>query len=462
MKKIILLIYFIVSLQTTFSQSNNIDTTLQTIIAEKDDYKRIDMMIHFFGMTSEIDPVLDMQNAQKLLSLAKKNKDKITEAFALSEIGYDYRAFGNTAKSLEYNLKADLLAKKTGNEKLISHTGLSLAHIYKDQADYSKAVGTYLSVVQTGSALKDNILQIWAFTSLGQVYIRMNKLDSALVCCQRAHELSMQIHYTDFLSNNLRYLGSIHGKMGNHALAVGYFDMAIKEAYRSNSTRWKNECYTALAEYYHDIHQNDSSLTYAKKAIAVVKNTPFSNKTVIPAKLLLDIYENNNSDSALKYFKVYRAANDSLFGTKVIQQTQVLKFENEVRQQEIATEKVKAEQQRKQNIQYALLALGIITFIILFLMLSRRHITNTKLIQFLGVVALLLVFEFLNLLLHPFLERITHHSPVLMLLALVCIAALLVPLHHKLEKWATHKLVEKNKAVRLASARKTIEELEKN
>ena len=138
-----------------------------------------------------------------------------------------------------------------------------------------------------------------------------------------------------------------------------------------------------------------------------------------------------------------------------------MNFREQLREQEIETEKLKAEEQREQNIQYALLALGIITFIILFLMLSRRHITNTKLIQFLGVVALLLVFEFLNLLLHPFLERITHHSPVLMLLALVCIAALLVPLHHKLEKWATHKLVEKNKQIRLASARKTIEKLER-
>jgi di/tricarboxylate transporter len=137
-------------------------------------------------------------------------------------------------------------------------------------------------------------------------------------------------------------------------------------------------------------------------------------------------------------------------------------FEDELRQQKSAEEKIKEEQQRKENIQYALLALGIITFVILFLLLSRRHITNTKLIQFLGVLALLVVFEFLNLLLHPFLERITHHSPVLMLLALVCIAALLVPLHHKLEKWATHKLVEKNKQIRLAAAKKTIEELEKN
>jgi hypothetical protein len=151
-----------------------------------------------------------------------------------------------------------------------------------------------------------------------------------------------------------------------------------------------------------------------------------------------------------------------MFNAKTVQQTQMLTLENELKQQELAAEKEKAAEQRKQNIQFALIALGIITFIIFFILLSRRHITNTKLIQFLGVVALLLVFEFLNLLLHPFLERITHHSPVLMLLALVSIAALLVPLHHKLEHWAVHKLVEKNKAIRLAAAKKTIEELEKN
>jgi len=43
-------------------------------------------------------------------------------------------------------------------------------------------------------------------------------------------------------------------------------------------------------------------------------------------------------------------------------------------------------------------------------------------------VALLVIFEFLNLLLHPFLEHITHHSPLLMLLSLVCIAGFIGPL----------------------------------
>ncbi len=73
-----------------------------------------------------------------------------------------------------------------------------------------------------------------------------------------------------------------------------------------------------------------------------------------------------------------------------------------------------------------------------------------------------MIFEFINLLVHPFLERVTHHSPILMLLALVAIASLLIPLHHHVEKWIKEKMTEKNKKVRLDNAKRTIEELEGN
>jgi hypothetical protein len=77
------------------------------------------------------------------------------------------------------------------------------------------------------------------------------------------------------------------------------------------------------------------------------------------------------------------------------------------------------------------------------------------------VLGLLVVFEFINLLIHPWLASFTHESPVLMLLVLVLIASLLIPLHHRLEKWIKEKMIEKNKAIRLAAAKKTIEKLEK-
>ncbi len=183
----------------------------------------------------------------------------------------------------------------------------------------------------------------------------------------------------------------------------------------------------------------------------------------VAAGFLRRVYDSlRQTDSAYIYARLESVFRDSVFSREKINKIQSLAFSEQLRVSEEEAKSRQESEKRKQNIQYALIALGIITFIIFFLLLSRRFITNAKVIEFFGVIALLIVFEFLNLLLHPFLERTTHHSPVLMLLALVCIAALLVPLHHKLEKWATHKLVEKNKAMRLASAKKTIEELENN
>jgi hypothetical protein len=43
-------------------------------------------------------------------------------------------------------------------------------------------------------------------------------------------------------------------------------------------------------------------------------------------------------------------------------------------------------------------------------------------------------------LLHPFIMSITGHQPIFTLLALVCIAAVLIPSHHRLEKWVKQKV----------------------
>ena len=462
MKKLIPLFCFLLSMQTVFSQNADIDSMLQKIAAEKEDNRRIDIIYSSLVMIGETNPVLGLKYAQKLLDYSQINKDKIGEAYAISYMGKMYGVSGNIEKGLGYALKGKEIAEQTGSEKLLAISNTFLGLIYKFLANFPKAISFYMASVQSAEKANYQQAQVMGFQNLSEIYLAISEIDSALMYAQKDYELSQRIKYYDFFSYTLINLGAVHGKLGNSAVALGYFDMAIQESYKSKSLRQLNRAFTAKAKYFNDINQKDSSIIYAKKAIAAVQNTDFASNSIKPAQLLLDIYRGSSVDSAFKYSEMYRVANDSLFNTKAIQQTQLLTFEDELRQQKSAEEKIKEEQQRKENIQYALLALGIITFIILFLMLSRRHITNTKLIQFLGVLALLLVFEFLNLLLHPFLERITNHSPILMLLALVCIAALLVPLHHKLEKWATQKLVEKNKQIQLANAKKTIEELEKS
>ena len=462
MKKIILLLFFCVSVQYAFTQVLDIDSVYQKIASEEDESKRLKELNLFFGGPETKDPMTDMLYAQRILVLAQKNNDMISEALVLSQIGLDYHSFGNNVKGLEYRLKSIEVAEKTGNLEMLGDSKLHLGLYFYEQQDYARAIELGFTGNEIAIKANNEIMQTWAYWLLGDSYYELHKLDSALMYAQRAYDICLRIQYFDYIHWTYESLGKIQGKLGNQALALGYFDLAIKEAIKKNSLTRTSQYYTTMAQYYFDIDQKDSSSVYAKKAIAVVQNTAFANSGLKPAKLLLDIYRTTNSDSAFKYSEIYRIANDSLFSATKIKQANLMTFTEDMRQQELANEKLQAEEERKHNIQLSLVAIGIFTFIVLFLLLSRSFITNSKMIEFFGVIALLLVFEFLNLLLHPFLENITHHSPVFMLLALVCIAALLVPLHHRLEKWTTHKLVEKNKAIRMANAKRTIEKLEVN
>jgi tetratricopeptide (TPR) repeat protein len=399
MKKAILLFIFLLSIQIVFTQNIGIDTMLQKLVVEKDANKRIDIIYHSLVMIGETDPLLGLKYAQRLLIYAGKNHDKIAEAYSTSYSAKMYGIIGNVEKGLEYGLKGKALAEKTGNGKLIALANALTGNIYKSLADYPKAISLYMATATAAEKANYPIAITWGYQNLADCYLASNQIDSALKYAQKDYELCQQIKYFDFFNYTLINLGGIHGKLGNSSLALAYFDMAITESDKTKSPRQLNWALTAKAQYFFEKNQLDSCIVYAKKAIAAVQNNQFTSNSIKPAKLLLDNYRGKNVDSAFKYSELYRITNDSFLNAKAIQQIQLMTFEEDLRQQELAAEKIKANDERKQNIQFALIAFGIISFIIIFLLLSRSFITNTKMIEFLGVVALLIVFEFLNLLL---------------------------------------------------------------
>jgi hypothetical protein len=247
---------------------------------------------------------------------------------------------------------------------------------------------------------------------------------------------------------------------GIYNIAYAFYKKGIKGAKQTQKIGDLMNAYIPMGDYFDKINQPDSALFYWKKPFELGPKEVFATKFSSSKKIYDYYYKKGNNDSAAKYMNFYIMANDSINSTNKVAQLQVAKFEDEQRQKE--QEKVKEEENenRHHNIQLAITAIGILTAVILFLLLSRSVLVSHKVVAFLSVLVLLVVFEFINLLIHPWLEKITHHSPILMLLCLVAIAALIIPLHHKLEHWTTKKLVEKNKAIRLANAKKTIEELE--
>jgi len=471
MKKIILLFCFIATTQLAFAQTTRVDSLKNLLSKSTEPISRYNLLTEIAnGYYTNGVGENTVDNNLEMLRIAMQQKNDSLIAVSYNKAG-DYYLFEkadfNTA--LDYLFKGIPYAERANSKRWLSSLYIDIAIANQLSGNFSEQL-KFLKKAESNSPDTShpeyNYLLLQLKLNTAAHYLFMAQPRVALPYLNAANETNLKLNYGIFNLFINSTFGSLYNKSGDIELATAYFKKALateinfypfaRFVVKSNYI----DFLISTGDYAAAEVQAKDLLTIGEKA----QNNYFKFVAAGFLKIIFD--KQDKIESAYYYSKEELALRDTIFSQERINKTQALAFNEEVRVVEEQTKKSEAAEQRKQNLQYALLALGIITFIITFLLLSRRHITNTKLIQFLGVVALLLVFEFLNLLLHPFLERITHHSPVLMLLALVCIAALLVPLHHKLEKWATHKLVEKNKAIRLAAAKKTIrllsdEELEK-
>jgi hypothetical protein len=136
---------------------------------------------------------------------------------------------------------------------------------------------------------------------------------------------------------------------------------------------------------------------------------------------------------------------DSIEGKDRIKQSLNITIEEELRQQEKRDILKKEQEQIDKTLQ--LLGVGmLIPSFFLFTIFIRRRKIKPQIIKFCGVVSLLMLFECLTLILHPYVVEISHHIVVVELLIFVGIAAIVIPTHHKIEHWLLSKLTEHKNA----------------
>ena len=468
MKKIITLFCFIACMHSAFAQNPNVrrDSLYQLLKQAQTPAGQFAAWLdigNYYRESGEPDS-LQYANGQLLKIASGTNQDSLL-AKAYLQIGSYFGNISDYKQALEYQFKSLSFAEKAKSIIGIWVASKEVGVTFKQLKNYNEAL-RYLKKAET-FVKEASLVSIQpynrTYTHLSEVFLGLGQPDSALRYIQLANESTVKEKDAYGYARVLYIFASVYKAKSDTDLAESYYKKCIAFSDAENIYAPYVTATTDYGQYLYDTKQYNSSKAYTLNGFNKAKDAKNKVGMIDAAALLRKVYYAiGQKDSSYFYADVKDAYSDSVFNEQQRNQIQNLSFSQQIKEKEEQAKLSEEADQRKQNIQYALIALGIIVLLTLYLLLSRSFITNTKLIEFFGVVALLIVFEFLNLLLHPFLERITHHSPVLMLLALVCIAALLVPLHHKVEHWATAKLVEKNKKIRLASAKKTIEELENN
>lgn len=399
-----------------------------------------------------------MAVALRQMGFAERSGNDSLIMLAHTSVGCAFSMVNDNNAALEHFNKALELARRIGFQSVEGSVAKEIGILYRNSGDHRTALRFFhqaLAMTQDQDEWRTRIV-----SATGHSYLALGMLDSALHYAKEADVVRVP---SDDPFGYVAYqgrLGGVYSALKDYDLAELYY----KRALAADTFPVPQAIAHAGAGYARMLISTGrplEALAMARKAYATIATSRDPSAILPTAQVLAEAFEANHApDSALAWIMVERALRDSVQGSENRGRLQAQLFQIQLKEQEDAKLKAEKVAARSHNIQFGIIALIVITLGIFLLIFSRTSVVGAKAIKNLSLIVLLLFFEFINLLVHPFLGELTHHSPLLLLLCMAAIAGLLIPLHHRMEKLITNMLVSKNNRVRLEAARRTIEELE--
>jgi tetratricopeptide (TPR) repeat protein len=446
----------------SFAQSTKIEHLSRLLSVEKTDSNKVTLLWQLAEQYQSFKPDTSLQLAQKALLLAQRIKFTEGESRSLALLATSQYLLGDYSKALNnYMLKLKIEEKRNSPRNYASAlNNIGITYILLE--DYSNAL-EYLyradsTVNETHGKPKEE-LKYKIQVNLGEAYYRMKIPDSASAYFNNA--LNLAKFSGDSASIGAAILGgaNVLALKNETQNALPYYRNAYSYLYGKPDADILCEVSLGMAKAFEKLGVNDSAIYYGNMSYSLAEKSKFLTRQLDAALFLSGV--NNKSrkyDRALSYLEQSVQLKDSVMGHEKIKAAMNLSMNEKLRQEEMTEQKIRDKKARFQQLQLLIIAICIPMLFLITLLVSRIKI-NRKLVTFMGIISLLFLFEFLTLLLHPIVADITHHIPILELLIFVCIAALIVPAHHRLEHVLINKLTKGNeddKDIRITTKKMTL------
>lgn len=440
------LLFFIFSIcSTAFSQQSKVDSLGRLLAAEKSDTSKVTFMWQMADAIARYDLDSAVYLAQEALYLARNKGYKEGESRSLGILSNTFRKMGNYPRALELNFEKLRLEEKRQVPRNLASVLMNIGIVYVFQEEYRLGLEYYRKADSVINQFNVTDFKWNIVLNIGDVYDRLNISDSALIFFNKSLALAKPVNNDKDIENyrtgkSMTGLGHSYRRLGSYQQALNFYrdGLVLIQAATDNETFC--EATLGLAKLYRLMRKNDSANYYANLSIAAAKKDGFLPQELEAAEFLTELFkERKNLDSAFSFINYVQDLNDSVNSKTRIRQLQMLSSDEHFRQRQLDEDKKTAQKKRLEQLQLLLIALFIPLLFLLTLLMSRVKI-HTKAIRLLGILSLLFLFEYLTLLLHPAVARLTNHSPLLEILIFVVLAAILIPTHHRLEHWMIHKL----------------------
>lgn len=427
---------------------------------------------------------------EKSSSKAVKNSLLIAKSNAVNNIGVFYNATGDIPKSLIYFEKSLVIQEEIGDQESVALSLLNIGVTYKIQGDIPKAIDYFHRSLKIYEEIGFKQGMANSANNIGTIYHDQNDLEKALEFYFISLALSEELDNKKTIANSLNNIAVLYSLQGDNEKALEYHKRNLPIQEEIFEKRGLAISLHNIGNIYDGFEEYDRALEYYKRGLTINRELSYKsgvtsslcsigvtlwNKDDVKgaekmgvesfelaeeigdpklindaAKLLSDVYEKQGHGmKALNMYKLYTQMKDSIYNENTHQETarQQTKYEMEKAQiikENEAEEKAKIEfetTQRRNNLQYSLIFLGILALFGIVLSFGFIKV-SAGIANGLIFFVFLILFEFILVFTDPYLEQYTQDQPFYNLIANASLAILIFPLHSLLEKLLKNRLVK--------------------
>ena len=440
MRSALVFIWAMMAALHSFGQRNVIDSLQIALKKERTDTGKALTLYQLSYAYQEYKPDSALLLAEQVYDISTHTHFLKGESRALNAMGSAFREMGNNAQALTYYLQQLKIEEERNFPDNLALVNMNIAFVYNHEKDTANAIFYILKADSIISFYKLADMEQYGLLNTGDIFEKAGRLSDALMYTEKSYALALKNNDSLMIGSSLNNLGNIYLKERATLKAIKSYLLCEPYLKARNDNQSLSESMLGLAKAYNQSAIPDSALMYANSAYSLSAENGFLKNALASGQLLAQLYKKqDNSDSAFRYLQITADLKDSLESLEKIKQVQSMSIAEQLRQQHLAALAQQEKEERRQKLE--LLAIGILIPLcfLISMYISKRRV-SPRLIEFSGIVSLLLLFEYITLFIHPFVANLTHHSPLLEIIILVAIAALVVPAHHRIQHLFTKRL----------------------
>jgi tetratricopeptide (TPR) repeat protein len=378
------------------------------------------------------------------LEESKKLNDTIGIIANLNCIGLVFATLGDFPKALDYYEKARMQAENSGDSHEIAYEIASVSNnigdLYKRLHDTDRALIFLKKSLRISENINNNKLEATTLLSIGKLF-KINN-DSATEYVNEALKIYRNMGRDIGVATCMEQLGLVYDKQKKYSLALNFTLNAQELFNKAGEQELLAGDYEQAGIIYEDSLLYEKAEENFRKSYALAKQLGVTEIQRDVLDSLSTLYGKlKQPENELSTYKQYIMLRDTIMNGDKAKAITLKEIEYNDLKNKIEEDNRKAAEERKRNLQLLGIAVFILSFIMLIVLLSRVKIKLIY-IKILGVLALLLLFEFISLLIEPLISKWTNDTPLYTLLVLVAVASVLIPTHHRLEHWVKERLTK--------------------